>query len=53
MVGLYLTPLAPAAQLRRDRKRSHDHKRHGATNLFAALNITTGEVFGECKPTCG
>jgi len=24
--------------------------RHGTTNLFAALNVTTGEVFGECKP---
>jgi hypothetical protein len=21
------------------------------TNLFAALNVGTGEVFGECKPT--
>ena len=25
--------------------------RHGTTNLFAALNVATGEVFGECKPT--
>jgi len=32
-------------------KRTHDYKRHGTTNLFAALNIATGEVFGECKPT--
>ncbi|MFD9483361.1 transposase [Streptomyces sp. NPDC059991] len=24
--------------------------RHGTTNLFAALNVTTGEVLGECKP---
>jgi transposase len=23
----------------------------GTTNLFAALNVGTGEVFGECKPT--
>jgi transposase len=32
-------------------KRTHDYKRHGTTNLFAALNVGTGEVFGECKPT--
>jgi hypothetical protein len=25
--------------------------RHGTTNLFAALNVATGEVFGERKPT--
>jgi transposase len=32
-------------------KRTHDYVRHGTTNLFAALNIATGEVLGECKPT--
>ncbi|CRK59339.1 Mobile element protein [Alloactinosynnema sp. L-07] len=32
-------------------KRTHDYVRHGVTNLFAALNVGTGEVFGECKPT--
>jgi transposase len=32
-------------------KRTHDYVRHGTTNLFAALNVTTGEVFGECSPT--
>ncbi|AQW48480.1 IS630 family transposase [Streptomyces violaceusniger] len=31
-------------------KRTHDYIRHGTTNLFAALNVTTGEVLGECKP---
>ena len=31
-------------------KRTHDYVRHGTTNLFAALNVGTGEVFGECKP---
>jgi transposase len=30
-------------------KRTHDYVRNGTTNLFAALNVTTGEVFGECK----
>jgi transposase len=32
-------------------KRTHDYVRHGTTNLFAALNTGTGEVYGECKPT--
>jgi transposase len=32
-------------------KRTHDYVRHGTTNLFAALNVGTGEVFGECTPT--
>ena len=32
-------------------KRTHDYVRHGTTNLFAALNVGTGEVFGECKPS--
>src|SRR5436190_11449179 len=31
-------------------KRTHDYVRHGTTNLFAALNVATGEVTGECKP---
>lgn len=31
-------------------KRTHDYVRHGTTNLFAALNVATGEVFGECRP---
>ncbi|MEC3974982.1 IS630 family transposase [Amycolatopsis sp. H20-H5] len=32
-------------------KRTHDYVRHGTTNLFAALNVSTAEVFGECTPT--
>jgi transposase len=32
-------------------KRTHDYRRHGTTNLFAALNVGTGEVFGECAPS--
>ncbi|WP_406410909.1 transposase [Streptomyces sp. NBC_01614] len=31
-------------------KRTHDYGRHGTTTLFAALNVTTGEVLGECRP---
>src|SRR4051794_25784583 len=30
-------------------KRTHDYVRHGTTNLFAALNVATGEVIGECR----
>lgn len=32
-------------------KRTHDYVRHDTTNPFAALNVGTSEVFGECKPT--
>jgi transposase len=32
-------------------KRTHDYVRHGTTNLFAALNVATGQVFGECTPS--
>jgi transposase len=28
---------------------THDYKRHGTTDLFAALNIATGEVITECR----
>lgn len=31
-----------------EEKRTHDYVRYGTTNLFAALNVATGEVFGEC-----
>jgi len=27
---------------------THDYMRHGTTTLFAALNVVTGEVVGEC-----
>ena len=27
---------------------THDYKRNGTTTLFAALNVATGEVIGEC-----
>jgi transposase len=32
-------------------KRTHDYVRHGTTNLLAALEVGTGKVFGECRPT--
>jgi len=31
-------------------KRTHDYRRHGTTNLFAALDTTTGQVIGSCYP---
>jgi transposase len=27
---------------------THDYKRHGTTTLFAALNVLTGELIGQC-----
>jgi transposase len=29
---------------------THDYKRHGTTTLFAALNVLTGKVIGDCLP---
>lgn len=31
-------------------RRSHDYRRHGTTTLFAALDVQTGKVIGECRP---
>lgn len=31
-------------------KRTHDYIRHGTTNLFASLNVRTGEVMADCFP---
>ena len=39
-----LLPLRPGMAERR----THDYKRHGTTSLFAALNVATGEVLGQC-----
>lgn len=29
---------------------THDYKRHGTTTLFAALDVKTGTVIGQCQP---
>ena len=29
-------------------RRTHDYRRHGTTSLFAALDVATGAVIGEC-----
>ena len=39
-----LLPLRPG-QVERG---THDYERHGTTSLFAALDVATGEVIGEC-----
>ena len=39
-----LLPMRPGQAERR----SHDYKRHGITSLFAALDVKTGAVIGEC-----
>jgi transposase len=39
-----LLPMLPGQAERR----SHDYKRHGTTSLFAALDVKTGAVIGEC-----
>lgn len=42
-------PLLPVS-FGRTEKRTHDYKRNGTTNLFAALDTGTGEVTGRCFP---
>jgi transposase len=39
-----LLPMRPG----QPQRRTHDYLRHGTTTLFAALDVTTGEVLGEC-----
>ncbi|MFL6056436.1 MAG: IS630 family transposase [Actinoallomurus sp.] len=34
----------------KSQKRTHDYVRHGTTNLFASLNVRTGQVLAECFP---
>jgi transposase len=42
-------PLLPV-DFGRTEKRTHDYRRHGTTNLFAALNTATGKVTADCYP---
>lgn len=42
-------PLLPVA-FSKTEKRTHDYVRHGTTNLFAALDVLTGQVIGNCLP---
>lgn len=47
-----LSRTQPLLQLRPGQveRHTHDYKRNGTTTLFAALNVATGEVIGECHP---
>ena len=42
----------PGLPLKRGRAATttHDYKRHGTTTLFAALDVRTGLVIGQCQP---
>jgi transposase len=42
---------APAFPMRpgQPERRTHDYKRHGTTDLFAALDVRAGTVIGACK----
>ena len=40
-----LLPLRPG----QPERRTHDYVRHGTTSLFAALDVKTGKVIGECR----
>jgi transposase len=42
----------PGLPLKRGRSATmtHDYKRHGTTTLFAALDVKSGLVIGECQP---
>ena len=42
-------PVLPMS-LGQPERRTHDYVRHGTTDLFAALDVTTGEVLGKCYP---
>lgn len=39
-----MLPLRPG----QPERRTHDYRRHGTTSLFAALDVATGKVIGEC-----
>jgi transposase len=39
-----LLPMRPG----QPERRTHDYRRNGTTSLFAALNVKTGEVIGQC-----
>lgn len=40
-----LLPLRPG----QPERRTHDYTRHGVTSLFAALDVATGQVMGQCQ----
>ena len=42
------TAAVPSMRPGQPERRTHDHGRNGTTDLFAALNVATGEVIGQC-----
>ncbi|MBJ7602320.1 MAG: hypothetical protein JF888_03880 [Candidatus Dormibacteraeota bacterium] len=40
----------PAAKPYQVERRANDHKRHGVTSLFAALDVATGYIIGAGHP---
>lgn len=42
-----MAPILPMA-IGFPERRTHDYRRHGTTSLFAALDVATGKVIGEC-----
>ena len=42
-----MAPILPMTSGSAER-RTHDYQRHGTTSLFAALDVATGKVIGEC-----
>ena len=45
--GIRTQPVLPMS-LGQPERQTHDYIRHGTTDLFAALDAATGEVFGKC-----
>ena len=41
-----ILPLRPGLPERQ----THDYERHGTTTLFAALDVATGKIIGQCQP---
>src|SRR5262249_62284585 len=41
-----LLPLRPGLPARQ----THDYRRNGLTSLYAALEVASGQVVGECRP---
>ena len=48
--GARSDPAVPADATGQVERRTHDYKRHGVTDLFAALNVATGEVLYQTRP---
>jgi transposase len=46
----YGCSLSPPAGLGRAERVTHDYRRHGTLDLFAALDVKAGTVIGSCKP---